>query len=104
MPETLVLPFINTVTFADGACEARSRREEESILDGNWLLLQGLRHYGFQERAENVKRDIITLIERCGFHEYCDPYPGFGYGTDNFSRTAALFIDIALEKMEAGNH
>ncbi len=29
----LVLPFINTVTFADGACEARSRREEESRLN-----------------------------------------------------------------------
>jgi len=31
--QILVLPFINTVTFADGACEARSRREEESRLD-----------------------------------------------------------------------
>ena len=26
-----VLPFINTVTFADGACEARSRREKEAM-------------------------------------------------------------------------
>ena len=75
--------------------------QAKSILDGNWLLLQGLRRYGFRERAENVKRDIITLIERCGFHEYFDPYEGFGYGTDNFSWTAALLIDIALEKVEA---
>lgn len=73
-------------------------------INTNWLLLQGLRRYGFQEKAENVKRDIITLIERCGFHEYFDPYEGFGYGTDNFSWTAALFIDIALEKVEAGTH
>jgi len=78
--------------------------QAKSILDGDWLLLQGLRRYGFRERAENVKRDIITLIERCGFHEYFDPYQGFGYGTDNFSRTAALFIDIALEKMKADIH
>ncbi len=27
----LVLPFINTVTFADGACEARSRSKEEAM-------------------------------------------------------------------------
>ncbi len=31
MAQDLVLPFINKVTFADGACEARSRREEESM-------------------------------------------------------------------------
>ena len=70
----------------------------------NWLLLQGLRRYGFQEKAEDVKRDMITLIECCGFYEYFDPYEGFGYGTDNFSWTAALFIDVAMEEVEAGAH
>ncbi len=28
---SLVLPFINTVTFADGACEARSRLDLGSV-------------------------------------------------------------------------
>ena len=71
-------------------------------INTNWLLLQGLSRYGFQEKAESVRRDMITLVERCGFHEYFDPYKGFGYGTDNFSWTAALFIDVAMEKMKAG--
>ncbi len=73
-------------------------------INTHWLLLQGLRRYGFQEKTENVKRDIITRIEGCGFHEYFNPYQDFGCGTDNFSWTAAIFIDIALEKVEAGTH
>ena len=59
--------------------------------------MQGLRRYGFHVKIESVKEDIIELVKRWGFHEYFDPYKGIGYGTDNFSWTAALFIDIALE-------
>ena len=72
-------------------------------INTNWLLLQGLRRYGFQGKAESVRADMIELVQRCGFHEYFDPYEGFGYGTDNFSWTAALFIDVALELGE-GTH
>ena len=49
----LVLPFINTVTFADGACEARSRREEESM--------QGHR------RRRETKRSPATPIRPKGW-------------------------------------
>jgi hypothetical protein len=40
-------------------------------------------------------------VRRWGFHEYFDPYKGTGYGTDNFSWTAALFLDSAQEELEA---
>jgi hypothetical protein len=73
-------------------------------INTNWLLLQGLRRYGFQEKAERVREDMIDLVRRCGFHEYFDPYKGSGYGTDNFSWTAALFIDVAMEEVEANDH
>ncbi len=69
-------------------------------INTNCLLLQGLRRYGFHEKAESVRRDMITLIERCGFPEYFDPYKGSGYGTDNSSWTAALFLDVALEEVK----
>ena len=65
-------------------------------INTNWLLMQGLRRYDFKEKAESVRHDIIELIQRWGFHEYFDPYEGTGYGTDNFSWSAALFIDAAL--------
>ena len=67
-------------------------------INTNWLLMQGLIRYGFTEKAQSVREDIIELVRRWGFHEYFDPYKGVGYGTDNFSWTAALFIDAALEK------
>jgi len=67
-------------------------------INTNWLLMQGLNRYGFTEKARSVREDIIELVRRWGFHEYFYPYKGVGYGTDNFSWTAALFIDAALEK------
>ena len=67
-------------------------------INTNWLLLQGLRRYGFQEKAERVKSDMIRLVKQFGFHEYFDPFEGTAYGTDNFSWTAALTLDVALEE------
>jgi hypothetical protein len=39
------------------------------------------------------------LVRNWGFHEYFDPFKdkAAGYGTDNFSWTAALFIDAAMD-------
>ncbi len=51
--KSLVLPFINTVTFADGACEARSRSEEEAM--------QGHR------RRRETKRSPATPIRPKGW-------------------------------------
>ncbi|NIO07422.1 MAG: glycoside hydrolase [Deltaproteobacteria bacterium] len=69
----------------------------------NWLLLQGLRRYGFHEKADSVARDIIRLVKRCGFYEYFDPYTGKCYGTHNFSWTAALLIDVILQETGSGS-
>lgn len=70
-------------------------------INTNWLLMQGLRRYGFQAKARSVRADIIELVRRWGFHEYFDPFKGTGYGTDHFSWTAALFIDVASEILDA---
>jgi glycogen debranching enzyme len=63
----------------------------------NWLLMHGLRRYGFHEKAESVRQDIIELVRRFGFYEYFDPFEGTGYGSNSFSWTAALFLDCVLE-------
>jgi len=65
----------------------------------NWLLMRGLERYAFDEKAKSVRHDIIELVRRWGFHEYFDPFKGTGYGTDNFSWTAALFIDAAMDEL-----
>ena len=68
-------------------------------INTNWLLMQGLKGYGFKDKARSVQEDIVELVRLYGFHEYFDPYKGTGYGTDNFSWTAALFIDAAAEEI-----
>ena len=65
----------------------------------NWLLSKGCERYGFIDEAQVLKNDAIHLIENYGFYEYFDPrknLPENGYGTDNFSWSAALYIDLIL--------
>ncbi|MFQ5465230.1 MAG: DUF547 domain-containing protein, partial [Thermodesulfobacteriota bacterium] len=63
----------------------------------NWMLMKGLRRYGFTQKADSVAKDILELPIRFGFHEYYDSFDGRGYGSADFSWTAALFIDTAFE-------
>jgi len=68
----------------------------------NWLLYKGLRLYNFNNEAKRVKEDSIALIERYGFHEYFDARKTIeentGYGGNNFSWSAALFLDLIEDK------
>ena len=68
----------------------------------NWMLMEGLKRYGFDKKAMSVGTDIVELVMRSGFYEYFDSVDGRGYGTDNFSWTAALFIDTAMGMAEEG--
>jgi Trehalase len=69
----------------------------------DWLVWQGLRQHGHDKLAAEVDGSIIRLVERSGFHEYFDPFGGQGYGSSDFSWTAALLIDVLLTQA-AGNH
>ena len=44
----------------------------------------------------------MGLVERSGFREYFDPFTGEGYGSPDFSWTAALLIDV-LESPAEGS-
>jgi hypothetical protein len=63
----------------------------------NWFLMRGLERYGYKEQAERLRNTIIALCKEQGFYEYYDPTTGFGHGSDLFSWTAALFLDVVLE-------
>lgn len=41
-----------------------------------------------------MRADILELVKRWGIHEYFDPFESIAYGTDRFSWTAALFIEV----------
>ncbi|GMN04873.1 trehalase family glycosidase [Croceitalea sp. MTPC5] len=66
----------------------------------NWIIYHGLKRYGFKREAEQLKSDTLYLLEKFGFYEYFDPRKEvvegleIGYGGNNFSWSAALYIDF----------
>jgi mannosylglycerate hydrolase len=66
----------------------------------NWFLIQGLKRYGYDDLARQIRKDTLALVENADFYEYFDPRTGTGYGTDKFSSSAALVIDL----VENGDH
>jgi hypothetical protein len=61
----------------------------------NWLIIDGLKRYGFNELAKKLTTSTLQMVNQHGFYEYFDPYTGMPHGADNFSWTAALTIDLA---------
>lgn len=64
----------------------------------NWMLFHGLRRYGFDDKADSVRNDIVELARRNGFYEYFDPITGKAYGSKDFSWSAALFLDCLYDQ------
>lgn len=66
----------------------------------NWMLYQGLKHYGHESTANIVKNDLISLVEKLGFYEYFESQKHVadklekGYGGHQFSWTAACALDL----------
>jgi len=67
-------------------------------INTNWMIYKGLKNYGFKKEAKNLKKAMIQLISDHGFYEYYNPINGDGLGTDKFSWTASLLIDLLYEK------
>ncbi len=63
-------------------------------LNINWLVIQGLRRYGYAEVADTLKAHTFELIERGGFAEYYDPRDGTPCGARDFSWSAALTLEL----------
>jgi hypothetical protein len=65
-----------------------------SWFNTNWLVIQGLRQYGYTEHADALCEVMLELARDQGFYEYFNPINGKGLGAPNFSWTAALTIDL----------
>ncbi|MGH7241024.1 MAG: MGH1-like glycoside hydrolase domain-containing protein [Candidatus Saccharimonadales bacterium] len=68
-----------------------------SWVNTNWLIIDGLRRYGFDDHADALTETTLEMVARSGFAEYFDPLTGEAAGAENFTWTAALTIDL-LEK------
>ena len=60
----------------------------------NWFIVKGLNHYGYKDKASYVIDRTLALVDRSGFFEYFHPMTGDGLGSDAFSWTASLVIDL----------
>jgi hypothetical protein len=63
-------------------------------LNTNWLVIDGLKRYGFNEHADLLRELSLELVAKEGFSEYFNPQTGEAEGAANFSWTAALAIDF----------
>ena len=65
-----------------------------SWMNANWLVMDGLRRYGYTDHADALRETSLEMVEKSGFAEYFDPNTGEPLGAHNFSWTAALTIDL----------
>lgn len=63
-------------------------------LNTNWLIIDGLKRYGFDDHAAALAETSLELVDRAGCYEYFNPLDGSPAGAENFSWTAALTIDL----------
>jgi hypothetical protein len=69
-------------------------------LNINWFLMHGLEDYGYREHADRLRTSIVELCREAGFHEYFDPTTAEGHGSDLFSWSAALLIDVLMDEKD----
>jgi hypothetical protein len=64
----------------------------------NWLIIDGLKRYGYHDHAAALKESTIEMVEKSGCAEYFDPLNGEPAGATNFSWTAALAVDLLKQR------
>jgi glycogen debranching enzyme len=61
----------------------------------NWLLADGLDRYGRVDEARTLRANVLNMISRSGdMFEYFSALDGSGAGSNSFSWTAALLVDL----------
>ena len=63
-------------------------------INTSWLFWHGLRLHGEPSLADDLRQRLLDLVRTAGFREYYNPVTGAGHGTDEFSWTAALILDL----------
>jgi glycogen debranching enzyme len=64
----------------------------------NWLIIDGLKRYGFHGHADALRESTLEMVAKSGCYEYFDPNTGEAAGAPNFSWTASLAIDLLKAK------
>jgi glycogen debranching enzyme len=60
----------------------------------NWFLIRGFLNYGHVDKAKELIDRTLELVSEKGFYECFHPKTGEGLGSNSFSWTASLTIDL----------
>ena len=63
----------------------------------NWIIYQGIKNKD-KKFAETIRKKTVNLIEKNKFQEYYSCKTGLGMGAKNFSWSAALYLDLKLNR------
>ncbi len=83
-----------SIPFSSNYFEAHSYWQGPTWLNTNWLLIDGLKRYGFKKEASIISAKSLQLVREHGCYEYFSPIDGSPAGAKEFSWSAALFIDL----------
>jgi glycogen debranching enzyme len=65
----------------------------------NWVAIRGLQRHGFHAEAATLRAKTLDLVARTPIlHEYYDSQTGDGIGSPHYGWTAALYIDLAMDR------
>ncbi len=92
--------WVTTTARAEPTWESRRYWRGPVWIIMNWFLIEGLQRYAYNKLAEIIRQDTLGLIEAAGFREYYDARDGSGCGSENFSWTAALALELSDRSME----
>ena len=59
----------------------------------NWFIYKGLKRYGFDDLAEDLREKSLALLDKSGFREQYNPFTGEGYGGHSFT-WGGLVLDM----------
>ncbi len=74
--------------------EANKYWQGPTWINTNWLIIKGLKDYGYQAEAQKLTLASLGLVSKHGCYEYFSAIDGRPLGAENFSWTAALTIDL----------
>ena len=94
-PAGAVRHWVTTTAKTEPTWESRRYWRGPVWVIMNWLIMEGLTRYGYDDLANTIRQDTLSLIEASGFREYYDAQDGSGCGSTDFSWSAALALELS---------
>jgi glycogen debranching enzyme len=85
---------VTSASKSSGAFDPRRYWRGPVWINVNWFLIRGLERAGLIAEAEELRRLTLRLVDRSGFSEYYEPSTGEPLGSETFSWSAALTLDL----------